>query len=398
MFGSEPAGYIRLADMGQPQAGDHLDDQRGHAPLLIGRFERSQFTDRAPPQNAGQQPQSQYQVAAGPYGGGEDVNQQQIGVHGSVRAGVGTGRSGSSLLPAALRREVILRKHFIEDVLLDEIALPHLDRQAHGQMYLAGHRDLQRHPRLHGRHHQPALIADLAHVPAHQLEVGLAMAIGRFLQCRLGQLPVVLALEGNREDMEVVMGGEALVDHRLGNEQGIGYHYPPSRALVQMLAGADLEDGRGQKGLVDHVTAQVLDLDAIPQNEGARSALENGAGDAQDQFLGGHHEGHGNSDDRQGQGAQLLTPDHHQPEQHQQQEAVARVHQPAAAQLGGLHGTQNEAGGQCPQHHHHDDEYYRTGQEAQYGVGDDKVVRQPVQILKHAWYPCGVASTNDLRS
>src|SRR5690606_40815498 len=104
----------------------------------------------------------------------------------------------------------------------------------------------------------------------------LAVAIGRLQQYRMGQLPVVIALEGNREDMEVVMGGEALVDHRLGNEQGIGYHYPPSRALVQMLAGAALEDGRGQQGLVDHVTTQVLDLNAIPQNEGARSALTNG--------------------------------------------------------------------------------------------------------------------------
>src|SRR5690606_27904326 len=108
-LGSGPGGYIRVADTGPPQAGESPDGQRGHAPLLIGRFERGQFTDRAPPQNAGQQPQSQYQVAAGPYGGGEDVNQQQVGIHGSVRAGVGTGRSGSSLLSAALRREVILR-------------------------------------------------------------------------------------------------------------------------------------------------------------------------------------------------------------------------------------------------------------------------------------------------
>ncbi len=190
------------------------------------------------------------------------------------------------------------------------------------------------------------------------------MAVRRFQQRLPRAAPVVLPLERDGEDVEDVVVRVALVDDRLGQEQRVRDDHHPPRPLVRDLARPDLQDRRGEQVLVDHVAPQLLDLDPVADVERARDRLQDRPRDAEDQLLGRDHERDRDRDDRQRDRPQLLAPDHDEPEEQEQHEAVPRPDQPAAPQVRGLDVAADVAGRKVMEHEDRDHEHGRADEQS----------------------------------
>ncbi len=243
-----------------------------------------------------------------------------------------------------------------EDGLFDVAALSGFDGDADDEVDFVGAGELEGDAGIDGGGVEALLVADALHVFADVFEIGTAMVLGGLEERFLGGLPVVASFEGDGENVEDVVVGVAFVDDGFGDEEAVGEDGDAAGALVGEFAGADFHDGGGEEVLVDDVAAEIFDLDAVADFEGAGAGFEDGAGDAEDEFLGGDDEGDGDGDDGKGEAAERGAPDENESDDEEEGEGVAGLDEPLAAEVVGGDAAADEAGGDSAQKNHHGDE------------------------------------------
>src|SRR5690606_37343803 len=88
-----------------PATGNHRGRQGRPAPVLVGTLKGQQVGKRAFAQDARQQRQGEYEVPAGPEGGGDDMQNQNVFVHGtSLLVDARWGQSAATGCSAGSRR------------------------------------------------------------------------------------------------------------------------------------------------------------------------------------------------------------------------------------------------------------------------------------------------------
>ena len=207
--------------------------------------------------------------------------------------------------------------------MFDLAALGGFDGDADDEVNFVGTGELQGDSRIDGGGVEALVIAEALHVFPDVFEVMPAMALSGLEEGVLGGLPVVLAFERDGEDVEDVVVGVVFVDDGFGDEKAVGQDGDAAGSLVGEFAGANFHDGGGEEVLVDDVAAEIFDLDAVADFEGAGSGFQDGAGDAEDQLFGGDDESDRQGDDGEGEAAEGGAPDEDEADDEQESECVA---------------------------------------------------------------------------
>src|SRR5690606_41608213 len=115
---------------------------------------------------------------------------------------------------SALRRSVRPSQHVQQDRLLEVAAFARLGRHTYDQVHFTGGRHLDRYARIDVGYVEATLPAELLHVTADVFQVWCSMTLRGCEECVGGGLPVILAVEWNREGVQGVGVRVSLVDDR----------------------------------------------------------------------------------------------------------------------------------------------------------------------------------------
>src|SRR5690606_12185311 len=188
--------------------------------------------------------------------------------------------------------------------------------------------------RFHGRYIDALALAQVGDVASGGVQVGSTGLFRRLQQVLFRLAPIGTRGQGDDQGVYAVQRGQVLVEDGFGQEHRVRHDQHPPGQLLAAVFRTDFQDLGREHGEVDHLAADALERDAVADPDDAGAGADEAAGGAHDPFLGDQHDGHGETDHGQGQGAQLLSPDHHQAKQEQQHGDVSDHHQPAPLGFG----------------------------------------------------------------